>query len=91
MKKTVKNEVLSKENCKKTNVFLQNKPNFPHFSTENACLAKKQTQFKANFGPISRVAKPIQTQFQMLPYKNGGTIEVIDLDSKIDDYGKIFT
>jgi hypothetical protein len=35
---------------------MQNKPNFPHFSTENACLDKKQTQFKPN-------SKPIQTQF----------------------------
>jgi len=29
--------------------FMQNKPNFPHFSLKNACLAKKQSQFKANW------------------------------------------
>jgi hypothetical protein len=53
------------ENIRQINLFLQNKPNFPHFSPENEDCAKKQTQFKpntkpikANFGPISRVAKP---------------------------------
>jgi len=36
------------ENIRQIDFFLQNKPNFPCFSTENACLAKKQTQFKPN-------------------------------------------
>ena len=50
-------------------LFMQNKPNFLHFSPENEDCAAKQTQFKpnskpnkANFGPIIRVAKSIQTQ-----------------------------
>ena len=53
------------ENVRQINLFMQNKPNFPHFSLENEDFAKKQTQFKpntnpikANFGPISRVANP---------------------------------
>jgi hypothetical protein len=73
----------SVENVRQINLFLQNKPNFPHFSLKNEDFTKKQTQFKANsnpifnprceltcfpvggkanFGPISKVAKPIQTQ-----------------------------
>jgi len=46
--------------------FMQNKPNFPHFSLENACLAKKQTQFKPNqsqFQPKNEGGKAKQTQF----------------------------
>jgi hypothetical protein len=50
---------------------MTNKPNFPHFSSENEDCAKKQTQFKANsspnkpnFGPISRVFNAKQTQFK---------------------------
>ena len=40
------------ENLLQISLFLQNKPNFPHFSTENEDYAKKQTQFKANSNPI---------------------------------------
>jgi len=57
------------ENIRQINLFMQNKPNFPHFSPENEDFTKKQTQFKpnsnpikANFGPKIRVAKPIQSQ-----------------------------
>jgi hypothetical protein len=57
------------ENVRQINLFMQNKPNFPHFSLENDDFDKKQTQFKpnsnpikANFGQKIRVAKPIQTQ-----------------------------
>jgi len=60
------------ENIRQIRLFMQNKPNFPHFSLENDDFAKKQTQFKANtkpnksnFGPKSKVqtqTKPIQTQ-----------------------------
>jgi hypothetical protein len=53
------------ENIRQINFFMQNKPNFPHFSLENDDCAKKQTQYKpnsnpikANFGPKIRVAKP---------------------------------
>jgi hypothetical protein len=52
------------ENIRQINLFLQNKPNFPHFSPENEDFAKKQSQFKPNFGPISRVSKAKQTQFK---------------------------
>jgi len=54
-----------RENSTNSPLFLQNKPNFPHISLKNDDFAKKQTQFKpnsnpikANFSPISRVAKP---------------------------------
>jgi hypothetical protein len=36
------------ENIRQINLFLQNKPNFPHFLPENEGFAKKQTQFKPN-------------------------------------------
>jgi hypothetical protein len=59
------------ENIRQISFFMQNKPNFPHFSPENADYAKKQSQYKpnlnpikANFGPISRVSKAKQTQFK---------------------------
>ena len=35
------------ENVRQIHLFMQNKPNFPHFSPENEDYAKKQTQFKA--------------------------------------------
>jgi len=64
------------ENVRQIDFFLQNKPNFPHFSTENKDYAKKQTQYKPNsnpikpnFGPISLVAKPKQSQY--LPKNQG--------------------
>jgi hypothetical protein len=37
---------------------MQNKPNFPHFLPENEDFTEKQSQFKPNFRPISRGAKP---------------------------------
>jgi hypothetical protein len=51
------------ENIRQINLFLQNKPNFPHFSLENEDFAKKQSQFKPN-------SNPIQTQFW--PKNQGG-------------------
>jgi hypothetical protein len=33
------------ENVRQINLFMQNKPNFPHFSPEKEDFAKKQTQF----------------------------------------------
>jgi hypothetical protein len=49
---------------------MQNKPNFPHFSTKNEDSTKKQTQYKPNqsqFWPKNQGGKansnPIQTQF----------------------------
>ena len=33
-------------------LFMQNEPNFPHFSPENEYYTKKRTQFKANSNPI---------------------------------------
>jgi len=57
------------ENVRQIRLFMQNKPNFPHFLPENDDFAKKQSQFKANsnpikanFGPKIRGAKPIQSQ-----------------------------
>jgi hypothetical protein len=40
------------ENVRQINLFMQNKPNFPHFSLENDDFDKKQTQFKPNSNPI---------------------------------------
>jgi len=40
------------ENVRQIRLFLQNKPNFPHFYPKNEDYAKKQTQFKANSNPI---------------------------------------
>jgi hypothetical protein len=48
------------ENVRQINLFLQNKPNFPHFSPENEDFAKKQTQFK----PKQTQSKPILGQYQ---------------------------
>ena len=52
------------------NLFMQNKPNFPHFSLKNEDFTKKQTQYKANsnpikanFGPKIRVANPNKPKF----------------------------
>jgi hypothetical protein len=45
------------ENIRQIRLFLQNKPNFPHFSTKNEDLTKKQSQFKPNSNPISPKAK----------------------------------
>ena len=53
----------TKEYVRNYKQIMQNKPNFPHFSTKNKDYAKKQTQFKPNFGPISRVAKPNKPKF----------------------------
>jgi hypothetical protein len=51
-------------------LFMQNKPNFPHFSLKNDDFTKKQSQFKPNsnpnkpnFGPKIRVAKPNKPKF----------------------------
>ena len=46
---------------------MQNKPNFPYFSPGNEDYAKNKAKTnpnKPNFRPISRVSKPIQTQFK---------------------------
>jgi len=48
-------------------LFMQNKPNFPHFSLKNDDFAKKQTQFKPNqsqFWPKNEGGKAKQTQFK---------------------------
>jgi hypothetical protein len=45
------------ENTRQINLFMQNKPNFPHFSPKNEDYAKKQTQFKPNSNPITSMAK----------------------------------
>jgi hypothetical protein len=52
---------------------MQNEANFPHFSSKNACLTQKRSQFEpnsnpneSNFGPISggqSQNEPKQTQF----------------------------
>ena len=53
------------ENIRQISFFMQNKPNFPCFSTKNDDFTKKQTQYKpntnpikANFGQKIRGAKP---------------------------------
>ena len=58
------------ENIRQIRLFMQNKPNFPHFSLKNDDFTEKQTQFKANSKPIlaqksggQSQTKPIQTQF----------------------------
>jgi hypothetical protein len=38
------------ENVRQIRLFMQNKPNLPHFSPENEDLMKKQSQNKPNFG-----------------------------------------
>jgi hypothetical protein len=88
------------ENIRQIRLFLQNKPNFPHFSPENEDCAKKQTQnkpnqsqFWANFRGEQSQTKPIQSQFQTLFFKNWelsmSPVEVVSLDCIIDDYGNI--
>ena len=69
----------TKDYVRKNKQIMQNKPNFMRFSPENADFTKKQTQYKANFGPKSRVAKPKQTQFKPnLPlYKGANLLEFI--------------
>jgi len=55
------------ENIRQISFFMQNKPNFPHFSTENKDFTKKQTQFKAKqsqFWPKNQGGKAKQTQFK---------------------------
>ena len=57
----------SVENVRQISLFLQNKTNFPCFSTENEDYAKKQTQFKPNqsqFWPKNQGGKAKQTQFK---------------------------
>jgi hypothetical protein len=43
---------------------MQNKPNFPHFSTKNEDFAKKQSQFKPNSNPILAQKSGWQSQFK---------------------------
>jgi hypothetical protein len=55
------------ENIRQINLFMQNKPNFPHFSPENEDFAKKQTQNKPNqsqFWAKNQGGKAKQTQFK---------------------------
>jgi 5'-methylthioadenosine phosphorylase len=54
----------SVENVRQINLFLQNKPNFPHFSLKNEDFTKKQTQFKPNSNPILAQKSGWQTQFK---------------------------
>jgi hypothetical protein len=44
------------------NSIIKNKPNFPHFSTQNDDFAKKQTQFKPNTKPILAYYEVWQSQ-----------------------------
>jgi hypothetical protein len=46
---------------------MQNEPNFHHFSSKNACLNQKRSQFEAKrsqFWANIRGAKPKRTQFK---------------------------
>ena len=52
------------KNVRQIRLFMQNKPNFPHFSPENDDFTKKQTQFKPNTKPIQTQSKPILGQYQ---------------------------
>ena len=52
-------------------LFMQNEPNFRHFSTENKDYARKQTQFKANSNQIKanfrldiKGANPIKANYK---------------------------
>jgi hypothetical protein len=51
---------LTNYNIFPTHPFMQNKPNFLHFSPKNTCLTKN----KANSNPIQTQFKPKQTQFK---------------------------
>jgi hypothetical protein len=56
---------------------MQNKPNFPHFSTENDDFTKKQTQFKPNqsqFWANIKGGKAKQTQFIIFGFSASLTI-----------------
>ena len=48
------------ENIRQISLFMQNKPNFPHFSPENEDYAKN----KPNSNPIQTQSKPILGQYQ---------------------------
>ena len=50
------------ENALQIRLFLQNKPNFTHFSLKNEDFTKKQTQNKANSKPILAQKSGWQTQ-----------------------------
>jgi len=52
------------ENIRQISFFMQNKPNFPHFSSENEDCTEKQTQFKPNSNPILAQKSGWQTQFK---------------------------
>jgi len=80
------------ENIRQIRLFLQNKPNFPHFSPENEDFTKKQTQYKANsnpikanFGPKIRVAKPNKAN------SNPISKNFVTLDNNLSGcYNKVF-
>ena len=56
------------ENVRQISFFMQNKPNFPHFSPENEDCAIKQTQFKPNTKPIkANICLKIRGQTQTNP------------------------
>jgi len=49
------------ENIRQIRLFMQNKPNFPHFPLKNKDFTEKQTQFKPNqsqFQPKNEGIKP---------------------------------
>jgi hypothetical protein len=50
------------ENIRQIRLFMQNKPNFPHFSLKNDDFTKKQSQFKPNTNPIQTQTNPILAQ-----------------------------
>jgi hypothetical protein len=61
----------SVENVRQINLFLQNKPNFPHFSPKNEDFTKKQTQNKPNqsqFWANIKGGKAKQSQFKAILY-----------------------
>ena len=61
------------ENVRQIRLFLQNKPNFPRFSTNNEDFTKKQTQFKpkqTQFWANIKGSKAKQTQFHTPLFDN---------------------
>jgi hypothetical protein len=51
------------ENVRQIDLFLRNKPNFPHFSPKNNGKAKKQTQTNPNEPNFILGAKMMQTRY----------------------------
>ena len=75
------------------NLFLQNKPNFLHFSTKNNDKAKKQTQYKPNqsqFWPNIKGGKaktnPIKANLPAPQKQDEKCFEYLSIPDKLSGY-----